>query len=111
MTQLNHRVVCNLLAGAAALIIFSAHANPAGKAKAAIACNVCHGANGVSTMPNTPHLAAQPEPYIIDQLKAYRSGKRTHEMMTLIAKPLTDQEILDLAAWYATFEIKATTRP
>jgi cytochrome c553 len=92
------------------LPLTSAHANPAGKAKAAIACNVCHGANGISTMPNTPHLAAQPDRYVIDQLKAYRSGKRSHEMMTLIAKPLTDQEIADLAAWYASIEIKATVQ-
>jgi cytochrome c553 len=87
-----------------------AAANAEGQAKAAVACNVCHGQNGISTMPNTPHLAGQPEPYVADQLKAYRSGKRSHEIMTLMAKPLTDKEISDLAAWYASIEIKATVK-
>ncbi|TAG45555.1 MAG: cytochrome c [Betaproteobacteria bacterium] len=98
--------------GLAAMLVAShAAGNAEGQAKAAVACNVCHGQNGISTMPNTPHLAGQPEPYVKDQLKAYRSGKRAHEIMTLIAKPLTDKEIGDLAAWYASIEIKATVKP
>ena len=46
--------------------------------------------------------------YIEEQLKNYRSGKRRHEVMNLIAKPLTDAEIDDLAAWYASIRIEAT---
>jgi cytochrome c553 len=99
------------LSTAAIIAAPNAAANADGKAKAAIACNVCHGQNGISTMPNTPHLAGQPEPYVADQLKAYRSGKRVHEIMTLMAKPLTDKEIADLAAWYGSIEIKATLKP
>jgi cytochrome c553 len=95
---------------ATALTVDNAHANVDGKAKAAAVCNTCHGPSGISTMPNTPNLAGQPEPYIADQLKAYRNGKRFHEIMTLMAKPLTDQEIADLAAWYASIEIKATVK-
>ena len=41
------------------------------------------------------------------QLKAFRSGKREHEMMSLVARNLTDQQISDLAAWYQSIEIKA----
>ena len=62
-------------------------------------------------MPNTPHLAAQPAQYLADQLKAYRSGKRSHEIMTLIAKPLTDAEIDDIAAWYASLQIEVKPVP
>ena len=88
----------------------SARANAAGKAKAAQVCNVCHGANGMSQMPNAPHLAGQPEMYVREQLRAYRSGKRQNEMMTIIATPLTDDEISDLSAWYASIEIKASVK-
>jgi cytochrome c553 len=86
------------------------HANPAGKAKAAAVCNVCHGPTGLSQMPGAPHLAGQPEMYVREQLRAYRSGKRQNEVMAIIAKPLTDDEISDLSAWYASIEIKATVR-
>lgn len=76
-----------------------------GRTKANAACAVCHGPNGVSMMPNAPHLAGQPAIYLVEQLKNYRSGKRPHEVMAVIAKPLTDAEIEDLAAWYSSLEI------
>lgn len=56
-------------------------------------------------MPNAPHLAGQPAIYLTEQLKNYRSGKRAHEVMSVIAKPLTDAEIDNLAAWYASIQI------
>ena len=77
----------------------------AGKAKADAVCAVCHGKFGYSQMPNAPHLAGQPEIYVKEQLKAYRNGKRANEVMAVIAKPLTDDEISNLAAWYASIEI------
>ena len=76
----------------------------AGRAKAQM-CTPCHGANGLAVAPNTPHLAGQPEPYLVEQLNAYRSGKRAHEVMAVVAKPLTDADIADLAAWFASLEI------
>lgn len=78
----------------------------AGKAKADAVCAACHGANGYSQLPNAPHLAGQPEIYLKEQLKAYRSGKRANEVMAVIAKPLTDDEITNLAGWYSSIEIK-----
>jgi cytochrome c553 len=78
----------------------------AGKAKAEAVCAACHGSKGYSQLPNAPHLAGQPEIYVKEQLKAYRSGKRAHEVMAVIAKPLTDDEITNLAAWYSSIEIK-----
>lgn len=102
-----------LLAVLAVLSVTSVHAadKAKGKAKAAAACNVCHGNDGLSTQPNAPHLAGQPEIYLAEQLKNYRSGKRSHEVMAVLAKPLTDEEIDNLAAWYASIEIKATIKP
>jgi cytochrome c553 len=80
----------------------------AGRAKAQM-CTVCHGANGISTLPDAPNLAGQPEIYISNQLRAYRSGERRHEVMNVVAKPLSDQEIADLAAWFSSIRIEATT--
>ncbi|MBL0919637.1 MAG: cytochrome c [Hydrogenophaga sp.] len=77
----------------------------AGRARADAACAVCHGPNGLSMQPNVPHLAGQPAIYLVEQLKNYRSGKRPHEVMSVIAKPLTDTEIENLAAWYAAMQL------
>lgn len=70
------------------------------------ACAVCHGPQGLSMQPAVPHLAGQPEIYLIEQLKAYRSGKRANEVMGVIAKPLTDAEIENLAAWYSSITLR-----
>lgn len=93
-----------VLAGLATGLAHAGDVN-AGRTKAATACAVCHGPNGMSMQPNAPHLAGQPATYLVEQLKNYRSGKRTHEVMGVIAKPLTDTEIEDLAAWYAAMQI------
>ena len=79
---------------------------PAGRVKARM-CAVCHGEFGISVLPDAPNLAGQPEIYLVEQLKAYRSGKRSSEIMSVIAKPLTDAEIADLAAWFASIAIEA----
>ena len=91
-----------LIAATLALFPRTGHAaDPtAGRTKAA-ACATCHGQAGLSTLPNAPNLAGQPAIYLEEQLKNYRSGKRQHEVMTVVAKPLSDADIEDLAAWYA----------
>lgn len=78
----------------------------AGRAKAQ-ACAVCHGPLGISSQPDAPHLAGQSAIYLSSQLKAYRSGARLHEVMAVMAKPLSDADIANLAAWYATIRIEA----
>ncbi len=81
-----------------------------GKARAATACAVCHGPQGLSMQPNVPHLAGQPEIYLVEQLRNYRSGKRTHEVMGVIAKTLSDQDINHLADWYASLQLSVQER-
>jgi cytochrome c553 len=81
----------------------------AGRTKAA-ACAVCHGANGLATLPNAPHLAGQPEIYLAEQLRNYRSGRRPHEVMGVVARPLSDRDIDDLAAWYASLQLQVRER-
>jgi cytochrome c553 len=78
----------------------------AGRLKAQ-ACAVCHGPLGVSLAPDAPNLAGQPAIYLAAQLHAYRSGTRKHEVMAVMARPLTDDDIANLAAWFASIRIEA----
>ena len=79
----------------------------AGRRKA-VACQACHGLDGLSKLPEAPHLAGQPERYLVKSLDDYRTGARKNDMMTLVAKNLSDQDIADLAAYYGAIEISAT---
>ena len=76
-----------------------------GRAKADVACALCHGPTGVATLPNAPNLAGQPADYVSEQLRQYRSGKRQNEVMNVVAKPLTDSEIAQLAAWFSAIKV------
>lgn len=73
----------------------------AGKAKAAI-CAACHGANGISVIPDYPNLAGQKEKYLELAIKAYRDGERKNAIMSPMASGLTDADIANLAAFYAS---------
>jgi cytochrome c553 len=96
---------CGLFALAAPVLANDA---AAGRQKAQ-ACAVCHGTLGVSTAPDAPNLAGQPALYTAAQLRAYRSGARKHEVMAVIARPLTDDDIAQLAAWYASLRVSVQT--
>ncbi len=77
-----------------------------GRAKAEVACALCHGPTGMATLPNAPNLAGQQAIYLSEQLRNYRSGKRQNEVMNMVAKPLTDSEIAQLAAWFSAIRVK-----
>ena len=74
-------------------------------------CAVCHGQTGLSVTPDAPHLAGQPALYVAAQLRAYRSGARKHEVMVFMAKPLSDDDISNLAAWFASIRVEAHAPP
>ena len=78
-----------------------------GRSKAQI-CSVCHGPLGVAVAPDAPNLAGQPALYLSAQLRAYRDGIRKHEVMSLMAKPLTNEDITQLAAWFSSIRVEAT---
>jgi cytochrome c553 len=61
--------------------------------------------DGMSRLPDAPHLAGQPAPYLERSLRAYRDGERRHEVMSIAAKALSDEDIRDLAAYYASIRI------
>jgi len=76
----------------------------AGKAKAA-SCAGCHGANGEGKAPN-PALAGKAESEFVQAMQDYKSGKRANALMKTIAGPLSDQDIANLAAYYASLKGK-----
>ncbi len=84
-----------------------------GKAKAAN-CAACHsvgglygtGAVGVSGSPTWPNLAGQNAAYLVKTLKSYQDGSRTHAVMTSVAKTLSDADIDNLSAYYASVSCK-----
>jgi cytochrome c553 len=84
------------------LLQILADANPArGKAKVQEVCSACHGEQGVSVSPQYPNLAGQSGAAIYKQLSDYRSGSRTNQVMTDIAKSLDEATLADVAAYYA----------
>jgi cytochrome c553 len=72
----------------------------AGEAKAG-ACLACHGVNGNSSNPEWPSLAGQNAAYTAEQLRLFRDGKRVNVLMSAMAMGLSDEDIADIAAYYA----------
>src|SRR5215470_7879845 len=72
-----------------------------GRAKAQEVCVACHGEQGVSAAPQYPNLAGQSGAAIYKQLNDYRTGSRTNQLMTDIAKALDEATLADVAAYYA----------
>ena len=69
-------------------------------------CAVCHGPAGISRSDQWPNLAGQKRGYLVQSLKAYRSGARNHSMMNPQARRLSDKDIAALAAFYASLPLK-----
>lgn len=83
----------------------------AGKEKSQ-ACAACHAADGNSVNPDWPKLAGQHEEYLVKQLMDFRSGNRKNDLMAPMVANLSDEDIHDLAAFYASQTIKhGTTDP
>lgn len=73
----------------------------AGKSKA-VTCSACHGAGGNSVNPQWPSLAGQHANYLTSTLNAFKSGDRSDVLMGSQATILSDQDIADLAAYFAS---------
>jgi cytochrome c553 len=72
----------------------------AGRAKSAT-CAACHGPDGNSVSPTWPSLAGQHPEYIARQIKAFKSGDRKDVTMMPFAQLLSDQDVLDVAAYFS----------
>jgi cytochrome c553 len=77
----------------------------AGRAKAQV-CGACHGPDGNSISGEIPSLAGQTWRYLYVQLKDYKEGRRSNPIMTPMAAPLSRQDTIDIANFYAAQTLK-----
>ncbi|SAL46281.1 cytochrome c class I [Caballeronia arvi] len=99
---MKYAMTAALMAGALAMTAqtsFAAGDLKAGRVKAA-QCAACHGIDGMSKLPEAPNLAGQTEEYLVKALNDFRTGARKNEMMTMMAKTLSDADVANLAAYY-----------
>ena len=75
----------------------------AGKGKSMM-CAACHGAAGISAVPTYPNLAGQKVAYLVKQLKDFKSGTRNDPTMKGMVASLSDADMADLAAYYASLK-------
>jgi cytochrome c553 len=98
-----------LIAGIVALLATVGVAQAAGDAQAGKAktdaCVACQGANGEGVKPN-PVLAGRSEDELVQALNEYKSGKRSNAVMKALAKKLNDQDVANVAAYYASLKAK-----
>jgi cytochrome c553 len=101
----------------AALLLFACCGSPAhtadlaaGKAKAEI-CAACHGDGGISQTENIPSLAGQPDQFIQWQLVFFRAGTRKNEQMQPIAEELNNDDIRNLAGYFASLTPPKADKP
>lgn len=82
-------------------IAFSAGNAAEGQNKSAV-CHACHGATGKSVQPIYPDLGGQHQDYLIKTLQGFRDGSRQNAIMSGFAANLSDVDIEDITAWYAS---------
>lgn len=103
MTHIRASIALGILT---AVIPAAAGAADAGAGRQKIVtCQACHGLDGLSKNPEAPNLAGQIEGYLVKSLREYRSGDRRHEAMNIVAKELSDEDIADVAAYYASIQV------
>lgn len=94
-----------LLAAVSAPMALAQGNAQAGEAKAA-ACAACHGATGNdSLLPNVPKIGGQGERYLLKQLQEIKAGVRPVPLMEPVVAPMSEQDLADLAAFYAAQEL------
>lgn len=101
-------LAAGLLGGASTA---GADGDPAAGAQKSQTCASCHGENGRSENTTYPMLAGQYESYLYQALKQYKSGERQNAVMSGMVSNLSDQDMQDLAAYYATREPAVYTAP
>ncbi|QTR50480.1 c-type cytochrome [Candidatus Thiothrix anitrata] len=103
------KVLTFVLTGLAISVAASAWAEggnaEAGKTKSAT-CAACHGMDGNSTNPEWPKLAGQHANYLVKQLANFKDDARVNATMSPMAKPLSEQDMADLAAYYSSQAVK-----
>ncbi|MGA8052000.1 MAG: cytochrome c [Burkholderiales bacterium] len=103
----NRFVLALLLALPAAWPLAAARAGDlaAGRHKVNTLCQNCHGEDGRATLPGAANLSGQQKEYVVEQLRAFRSGSRHNEQMSVVAKSLSDADIENVAEWYSSIKV------
>jgi len=113
--RIRDSIIAAAVGSCAAIAIAMGPAAAAGDAKAgrqkALQCQTCHGLDGQAKLPEAPNLAGQTEIYLAKSLKDYRSGARRNDMMSVIVRSLSDQDVDNLAAYYAAIPVTVGTPP
>ena len=98
-----------LILGLAALVVTSPFAQAAGDSTAGrtvmVKCQSCHGKDGLSRQPFVPNLAGQKEFYLVHSLMAYKAGERKSQMMSGVVGSLSNEDMGNVAAYYAAIKI------
>lgn len=94
------RVLAFLIACAGATTAIAQIPDVAAGQKRAQVCFACHGVSGVSKISGTPHLAGQDRAYLIKAMQSYRNGQRQDPTMVAMVKPLTDADMVNIAAYF-----------
>ena len=98
-----------LILGLAALVLTSPFAQAAGDSIAGrtvmVQCQICHGKDGLGTLPYAPNIAGQKYDYLVHALMAYKAGERRSPMMSAAVKSLSKEDIANVAAYYAAIKI------
>jgi cytochrome c553 len=92
---------CAIVLAASPLAFAASGDASVGKKKSA-PCAACHGAEGVSPSPDFPNLAGQYPDYLETAMKHYKNGKRKNPIMAEQVKNLSDKDMMDLAAFFAS---------
>lgn len=109
-TRYLRAAICGVALGLLALLTGSAYAGDAGRGEEkSVTCAACHGADGNSINPEWPSIAGQNENYLIRSIKSFKDGTRDNVLMTPQANMLSDQDIEDLAAYFAAQTAKRRT--
>jgi cytochrome c553 len=87
------------------VIVASAEGDAAAGKQKSATCAACHGADGNSNNPEWPKLAGQHPAYTVKQLKNFKDGERVNAQMNGLAAPLSEQDMEDLAAYFANQDI------
>lgn len=78
----------------------------AGRQKALGICQACHGLDGVTRLPDGPNIGGQNEIYLVKTLKDYKAGARKDERMSVVVQDLSERDIANVAAFYASLQPK-----
>ncbi len=109
---MQYKTIHRMALAAALLLLGAASASAqdieAGRTKAQV-CAGCHGADGNSVAPNFPSLAGQTWRYLYVELKDFKEGRRNNPIMSPMAAPLSRQDMIDIANFYAAQPLKPST--